>query len=328
MTRNPLGVLASPAEWRAALDSLPDLTATKGRIPSFFFAHGSPILIWPPGEPNSREGMFGKVSAPDGLLVQFLRDFGKTLLTKYKPKGIVVFSAHWETDNERLVTDYGDENPLLYDYYGFPQSLYDLTWRSRGSKQLSERIVQEFRKAGMAARTTPVTEPRGRDGRRINKPKVQSGLDHGVFVPFKVMFPGDSPFEVPVVEVSISSDLRPETEYEIGKALKALRDEGLLILSGGLTIHSFEDLSSFNEERAKTPFHDWNQKIVDAVNKQGTPDERKRALFDLTKQREFRLAHPREEHFVPLYCAAGAGDGGEQKLLSGLYGATTIAFGL
>lgn len=130
MTRNPLGVLASPAEWRAALDSLPDLTATKGRIPSFFCKsrphlvdlvpnyrvadsvdagpelhsrtwqyvvpcdlvwHKSysteslvtgPILLWPPGEPNSREGMFGQVSAPDGLLVQFLRDFGKTLLTK------------------------------------------------------------------------------------------------------------------------------------------------------------------------------------------------------------------------------------------------------
>lgn len=273
--------------------------------------------------------MFGQVSAPDGLLVQFLRDFGKTLVSKYKPKGIVVFSAHWETDRERLVTDYGEENPLLYDYYGFPQSLYDLTWRSKGSKQLSERIVQEFKKAGMAARTTPVDEPRGRDGRRINRPKVQSGLDHGVFVPFKIMFPDDKGvFDIPVVEVSISSDLRPETEYEIGRALKSLRDEGLLILSGGLTVHTFEDISSFNETTAKPLYHEWNQKIVDAVNKQGSPDERKKALFDLTKQPEFRLAHPREEHFVPLYCAAGAGEGGEQKLLSGLYGATTIAFGL
>jgi hypothetical protein len=104
----------------------------------------------------------------------------------------------------------------------------------------------------MEARRTPATESRGRDGRTTNEPRVASGFDHGepeipqdrsvvciaadgqpdnytgVFVPFKLMFPNtDGPFEIPVVEVSMSSDLRPETEYQVGKALKALRWAGL-----------------------------------------------------------------------------------------------------
>lgn len=73
-----------------------------------------------------------------------------------------------------------------------------------------------------------------------------------VFIPFKIMFPDDQgPFPIPVVQVSIDSDFRPEREYEIGRALKSLRDEGVLILCGGLVIHTFKDLESFHEGKAK-----------------------------------------------------------------------------
>lgn len=160
--------------------------------------------------------------------------------------------AMWmQTLTQRPVTDYGDENPLLMDYYGFPKELYDITWRSKGSKALSQRVVSAFRAAGMPARTTPTTEHRGEDGRPTHR-KYHNGLDHGVFVPFKLMFPDTTgSFDVPVVQVSIGSDYTPEHEYEIGKAVKGLRDEGILVLSGGLTIHTFRDPSSFNEKTAK-----------------------------------------------------------------------------
>lgn len=124
----------SQAEWIKALDELP---STPDRIPSFFFGHGSPALAFPkdaivPGPMGALLGYAG----PSGPLATFLGDFGPALLKKYKPKGIVVFSAHWETMGERLgmcflvirersgltseiVTDYGDENPVLMDYYGF-----------------------------------------------------------------------------------------------------------------------------------------------------------------------------------------------------------------
>lgn len=89
----------NPAEWRKALEELP---STPEKIPAFFFGHGSPALIH--SGLLSRMGDVGKDMGPNGPLATFLKDFGPALLAKYKPKGIVVFSAHWETHGERLGT--------------------------------------------------------------------------------------------------------------------------------------------------------------------------------------------------------------------------------
>jgi aromatic ring-opening dioxygenase catalytic subunit (LigB family) len=151
---------SSETKWREALESLP---ATPDSIPAFFFAHGSPILAGP--NPAQFESM-AKYQGKGGPLYDFLKDFGPTLLKKYNPKGIVVFSAHWETDGERQgkfllcithlvserlddstsVTDYGDENPLLFDYYGFPDALYKLKFKSRGDSNLANRVVELYHK--------------------------------------------------------------------------------------------------------------------------------------------------------------------------------------
>lgn len=85
----------SATKWREALESLP---ATPENIPAFFFAHGSPALAFP--DPVQTNSMF-KYQGKGSPLYEFLKDFGPILLEKYKPKGIVVFSAHWETDGER-----------------------------------------------------------------------------------------------------------------------------------------------------------------------------------------------------------------------------------
>ncbi|KAJ9102201.1 hypothetical protein QFC20_005030 [Naganishia adeliensis] len=321
--QNPkLGVYASPEEWRERLDSLPDRQALGGKIPSFYY----PALLWPKNLDNPRGDLMGDISGPDGLLPQFLRDFGKTLIDKYNPKGIIVFSAHWD-DAELLVTDYKPENPLLYDYYGFPEQLYDITYRSRGDSALSAHITETFMSHGLTARTTPITEPRGRDGRRRNRPSVESGLDHGLMFPDTAS--PDGVFPIPIVEVSMSSTFEPEPQWEIGAAIKELREQGYLILGGGLTVHDFGDFSSFNSDRAKPLYHIWNDKIIHAINTKGSAEERKAALFDLVNQPEYVIAHrPRDDHFLPIYIAAGAGEDGETKLLSGLFGATTVAFGL
>lgn len=87
--------MASQQDWRKALNNLP---STPENIPAFFFAHGSPILAF------SKSGALGEMASYQGAsgpLAQFLADFGSTLLQKYKPKAIVVFSAHWETMTER-----------------------------------------------------------------------------------------------------------------------------------------------------------------------------------------------------------------------------------
>ena len=152
---------------RSRLYQMDNLPSTPDDIPAFYFAHGSPSLEYP-----------SVAALPDGLAA-FLRNFGPALLKKYKPKGIVVFSAHWETSGSRLgtlistsptnflhlsiVTDYGDENPLLMDYYGFPLEMYQLTFKSRGDSRLSDRIVQLYKEVSstshhpISALTLPIT---------------------------------------------------------------------------------------------------------------------------------------------------------------------------
>ncbi|KIO33565.1 hypothetical protein M407DRAFT_240973 [Tulasnella calospora MUT 4182] len=310
-------------EWQKALSELPEVKEGDGKkIPAFFFAHGSPILIWPKSKPP-RPGPFGemiKYQGPESPLSDFLKDFGKVILDKYKPKAIVVFSAHWEESGDMLVTDYGEDNPLLYDYYGFDPEFYEVTFSSKGDSDVAKRVVDLLQKAGIRSRLTTAKESRGRDGRGFNGP----GLDHGVFVPFKVMWGDKAP--LPIVQVSIDESLRPEKEWALGKAVDALRSEGLLILSGGLTIHTFQDFTAWTEHTAAPEVVAFSKAILDACSQ--PKESRKAAMEALTRHPGFRRSHPREEHFVPIYVAAGAGEDGEAKVLNGNHGTATVAFGL
>lgn len=259
---------------------------------------------------------------PNGVLASFLKDFGPALLKKYNPKGIVVFSAHWETSGERQVTDYGDNQPLLMDYYGFPPELYQLKFISRGDAALSKRVVELYKEHGYQARTTPKTEARGEDGRGFEGP----GLDHGVFVPFRLMF-GEEFTSIPIVQVSIDASMSPEKNWEVGKAVAKLRDEGILVLSGGLTAHNLRDRRSFSPMTASENHKAFDAAIHTAI-KIGDGEQRKKELFRLTQHVGFRASHPREDHFIPLYVAAGAGEGGQVRVICDLYGIPTFAFGV
>ncbi|KAL1707444.1 Extradiol ring-cleavage dioxygenase, class III enzyme, subunit B [Schizophyllum commune] len=307
------------AKWRAQLDTLP---SNPESIPAFFFGHGSPMLAFP----ENTRAVFGgptmfQWAGPHGPLAAFLKDFGPTLLKKYNPKAIVVFSAHWETYGERLVTDYGDENPLLMDYYGFQPELYELKFKSRGDSTLAARIVELYTKAGQKARTTPKLEPRGEDGRGYPGP----GLDHGVFVPFRLMF-GEQ-FGVPVVQVSIDGSLSPQKNWAVGEVVSQLRREGILVLAGGLTAHNLRDVASFAPQSAKPVHLEFNEAIHKAVGITD-PEQRRQAMLNLVNHPGFRASQPREDHFVPLYVAAGAGaDEGAVRVISDIYGAPTFAFG-
>jgi len=312
-------------EWKQAMKEMPDVPEG-GKIPAFFLAHGSPSLAYPdellkrmpPAQAERISGM-----GPRGELATFLRDFGPWVIEKYKPRAVVVLSAHWETQGIRVVTDYGDENPLLMDYFGFQKEMYQLKFKSKGDSALSARVVEAFKKAGLNARTSPISEARGRDGRG----HIGPGLDHGVFVPFKIMW-GDEFTDIPLVQVSIDQSLNPQKNYDLGKALEPLRSEGVLILSGGLTIHTFEDFDAFVKSTAKPIYHEFSNAVSEAAIVENS-EERLKSLYALTSHPGFRKSHPREEHFIPIYSAAGAGGTeGKSRLLAGLYGAQTIAFGV
>ncbi|KAF5391911.1 hypothetical protein D9757_001744 [Collybiopsis confluens] len=262
-----------------------------------------------------------RIIGPGGPLAAFLKDFGPILLEKYKPRAILVFSAHFENTGETLVTDYGDENPLLMDYYGFPPETYQLKFKSRGDKKLADQVVELFKEAGHDARSISILEPRGRDGRGFDGP----GLDHGVFVPFRIMFGEET--SIPIVQVSIDSSLTPESNWKLGEVVKSLRKQGILILSGGLPIHNLRDFSSFSPDQAQPIYHSFHKAILDALQV-SDHKERKTSLYNLTKHVGFRASNPREEHFVPIYVAAGAAEDEDLKILNGLYGIPTVAFGV
>ncbi|KAK7023911.1 4,5-DOPA dioxygenase extradiol-like protein [Favolaschia claudopus] len=306
-------------KWRKNLDELPE-----GKIPAFFFGHGSPMITYSPDSTRAGGMPPGilKWGGSQGPLATFLKDFGPALLKKYQPKGIVVFSAHWETQAVRLVTDYGDENPLLMDYYGFPPELYQLKFKSRGDTALAKRVVELYEEAGQRARLSPKTEKRGSDGRGFEGP----GFDHGVFIPFRYMF-GDEFTDIPIVQVSIDSSLSVEKNWELGKAITKLREEQILVLSGGLIMHNLRDSRCFSPHTASAVHKEFDQAVQDAVSIPD-PTERKEAMAALPKHPGFRAAHPREDHFIPVYVAAGAGEEGKSKLIADIYGAETVAFGL
>ncbi|KAF5324744.1 hypothetical protein D9611_004512 [Ephemerocybe angulata] len=302
------------------LQSLKDLPATPERIPVFFFAHGSPILAFPP-HMAAGMGDMAAYQGSTGVLSDFLKAFGSTLLEKYNPKGIVVFSAHWETHGTRLVSDY-KENPLLMDYFGFPPELYQLKFKSKGDSKLAQRVVDLYKENGLKARLTDEKEARGEDGRGFEGP----GLDHGVFVPFRIMF-GEEFTSIPIVQVSIDSSLDPEKNWQAGKAVAKLREEGILVLSGGLTAHNLRDRSSFSPATAKPIHKEFDSALHQAVSVEDAA-LRKKAMCELPRHPGFRASHPREDHFVPLYVAAGAGEGGEVRTVMNHYGIPTFAFGL
>ncbi|KAJ7649921.1 Extradiol ring-cleavage dioxygenase, class III enzyme, subunit B [Roridomyces roridus] len=309
-------------KWRKVLDELPD---TPEKIPAFFFGHGAPMTMGPDSDSAGHVPAsilsWGGASGP---LATFLKDFGPALLKKYQPKGIVVFSAHWETDGERLVTDYGETNPLLYDYFiKIAPSFYEIDFESRGDTVLAQRVVDLYKAAGQRARLTPRTEARGEDGRGFTGP----GLDHGVFIPFRIMF-GNVFKDIPIVEVSIDLSLSPEVNWDVGKAVAQLREEGILVLSGGFTVHNLDDLGCFSPETAKPVHIEFDRAVVQAAKIEDDA-ARKTALINLVQHPGFGECHfPRADHFVPIYVAAGAGDGGAVRLVTYMYGCETIAFGL
>ena len=197
------------------------------------------------------------------------------------PKALLVISAHWE---ERLPTVMTSaQPPMLYDYYGFPPESYTITWPAPGSPQLARRVHQLLRDAGFPAASDP-----------------QRGFDHGTFVPLKLTYPDA---DVPAIQLSLIQGLDPAEHIRLGRALAPLRDEGIFIIASGMTFHN---LPLFRDPRAQAvseTFDAWLQQVM-ALD----PDERNNALARWRDAPAARLAHPREEHLIPLMVAAGAAD--------------------
>jgi aromatic ring-opening dioxygenase catalytic subunit (LigB family) len=196
------------------------------------------------------------------------------------PKALLVVSGHWE---EPAFTASTVAQPgLIFDYSGFPEHTYRLTWPAPGEPELASRAAGLLSKAGLPAATS--------DSR---------GFDHGVFVPLKVAFPEA---RIPVVALSLAASLDPALHLAAGRALAPLRDEGVLIVGSGMSFHNLRGyLRPETPERARA-FDAWLTRAVES------PAAERASLLTGWREAPFAAyAHPREEHLIPLMVAAGAG---------------------
>ena len=197
-----------------------------------------------------------------------------------RPKAILVVSGHWEEPG--FTVHMGEAPGLFYDYGGFPDHTYRLRWNAPGAPDVAARAAALLGDAGF-----PVGQEEDR------------GWDHGVFIPLKVAVPDA---DIPTAQLSLRRDLDPAGHIAAGQALAPLRDEGVLIVASGMSFHNMR-LRDGSVQQAADSF---DEALTSAVTE---PDAevRNARLADWEALPHARLAHPREEHLLPLMVAAGAG---------------------
>lgn len=197
------------------------------------------------------------------------------------PKAILVISAHWEESTFSVMSS--PQPGMLYDYGGFPPHTYKVVYPAPGAPDLALRIQSLLANAGLPVRLD-----------------AQRGFDHGTFAPLVVMYPEAN---VPVLQVSLKTGLNPADHLALGRALAPLRDEGVLIVGSGLSYHNLRQFGPLGKA-ASMAFDQWLQDTVVTA----TPPEREARLLDWTAAPAARIAHPREEHLIPLMVALGAAE--------------------
>ena len=216
-------------------------------------------------------------------------EFTKNISSKIeRPNAIIVFSAHWEEEDVTIQS--GSEPGILYDYYGFPESAYNITYPCKGNNILAEKVAKLLSESHINCRLDN------------NRP-----YDHGTYIPLKLMYPNA---DIPVIQISLNKNLDPLTHLNIGKALRPLLSENLLIIGSGFTFHNMRafDFSGSNIE--DTMNNTFQNRLIEICC---TENEEER-WEDLIKWEEIpgaRYCHPREEHLLPLHiCAGMAGNNG------------------
>ena len=234
-------------------------TESDGPLPALYLSHGAPPVF---DDAHWMDQLFG---------------WSQSLA---KPRAILIVSAHWESAPLSLsATGFG--TPLVYDFGGFAPRYYSMRYETPDASDLADQV----------AKLMPDTEPVHAHASR--------GLDHGAWVPLKVMYPHA---DVPVLQLSMPTH-DPETLFRLGRRLRPLRDEGVLIVGSGFMTHGlrYATREMFEHNRIpgwSTEFDAW---VADALER-GDFD----ALADFGQAPGMPYAHPTAEHFTPLFIALGA----------------------
>jgi aromatic ring-opening dioxygenase catalytic subunit (LigB family) len=206
-----------------------------------------------------------------------------------QPLAILSVSGHWEESEFTVATS--ERPPMVYDYYGFPEHTYRVQYPAPGSRAVATRVKELLSGAGV----------------RVDE-NAERGFDHGTFVPLAVMYPQAN---VPVVSFSLRGSLSASEHLRMGAALAPLRDEGVLIVGSGLSYHNLRMLRMpASAGPVSDQFEAWLTEAVSDPN----PASRAQRLSRWEEAPAARLAHPREEHLIPMMVAAGAADQSRGRL--------------
>ena len=238
-------------------------------LPTYFLSHGGGP--WP----FMKEQYGTTYDVLEAALADLPRQIGG------RPAAVLVVSGHWE---ERAPTLSSGADPgMIYDYSGFPAHTYQVQYPAPGAPQVAERAAGLLRAAGFQAAL---------DAAR--------GFDHGTFSMLTPVFPNA---DVPVVQLSLTHGFDPLAHMAMGRALAPLRSEAVLIIGSGLSYHNLRQFVP-GGRLASHAFDDWLQFALLTL----PPAERTAALLNWSGAPYARMAHPREEHLMPLMVALGAAE--------------------
>jgi 4,5-DOPA dioxygenase extradiol len=224
--------------------------ATAGRLPALFIGHGSPMNIV---AENS-----------------YTRDLAAWAARLPRPRAVLVVSAHWLTRG-RVTVGADETNLTIYDFYGFPDELYEKRYPAPGAPDV-------------AARVSALT-----GGRAFAQ---ERGIDHAAWSPLIRMYPA---CDVPVLEMSLDMSAPPAEHYALGRQLAPLRDEGVLVIGSGNVVHNLHTID-WDEDAAAAAwaleFDGWLAQAVD--------DRRHDDLIRYLDHPLGRMAAPTPDHYFPL----------------------------
>ena len=254
-----------------------------------YFSHGGgplPIL----GDPGHKAMVDFMIQLPSQLK---------------KPDAILVISAHWE---ESAATLLGAQNPaMFYDYYGFPDQAYEITYPAPGSPEYANRISGYLEKNNIPTYIDP-----------------QRGFDHGLFIPLKLMYPQA---DIACLQLSLLRGLNPKAHIALGNALRELGNENILVIGSGFSFHNMRAFSWQGigaPDPANDAFQNW---LVETCTGDLTEAQREKRLLEWVKAPAARYCHPREEHLLPLHvCQALAGKAGEAIFDNKILGIRSLGF--
>ncbi len=239
-------------------------------LPSLFLSHGSPML-----------------AVEDSPTGRFLDHLGERLP---RPRAIVVASAHFI--HARPTVTATPSPGTIHDFGGFPEALYRIQYPAMGAPALAEQVAAHLQDAGFPAQVD-----------------ARHGLDHGVWVPLRRMYPDA---DIPVIALSVNPAQTAEWHYRLGQALAPLREQGVLVVGSGGFSHN---LRALDWQHAQAAPYDWVAAFTDALRERLLAGDIAGAL-DWTALPDAHRNHPTTEHLFPLYVALGAGgEGARGRLL-------------